>query len=151
ATSAPAKAAATTPGQQAAGTRPAKPERPARRTVASASTSRPVEDRSDPDGLSMKPQFDQDAINAVVASKQKSLFPCFVDEAKRSPGLAARIPLEFVVGNDGRVSKLWVDHPQFKTGPLHECLFGELRKWSFKAYEGELATVSISFNIGKKR
>jgi hypothetical protein len=148
---APAKPAATTPGQQAGTTRPAKPERPARRTVASASSSRPVEDPSDPDGMSLQPQFDQAAINAVVASKQKSLFPCFVEEAKRTPGLATRIPLEFVIGNDGRVSKLWVDHPQFKTGPLFECLFGELKKWPFKAYEGERATVSLSFNIGKKR
>ncbi len=151
ATSAPTKPGATSPGQQAAATKPVKPERPARRTVASASRSRPVEDPSDPDGLSMKPQFDQEAINTVVASKQKSLFPCFVEEAKRTPGMAARIPLEFVIGNDGRVSKLWVDHPQFKSGPLFECLLGELRKWPFRAYEGERATVSLSFNIGKKR
>ncbi len=147
----PAKSAATSPGQQAAGTQPARPARPGKRAVASAAASRPVEDPSDPDGLLLAPQFDMAAINSVVASKQKSLFPCFQEEAKRTSGLAAKIPLEFVIGNDGRVAQLWVDHPQFKTGPLFECLFGELKKWPFKAYEGERATVSLSFNIGKKR
>lgn len=124
-----------------------KPDKP--KSVASTS-SRPAKTTVDDDGLEMA-QFDQAAINSVVATKQKSLFPCFVEEAKRTPGLAERIPLEFVIGNDGRVAKLWVDHPRFKTGPLYECLLGELKKWPFKPYEGERATVNLSFNIGKKR
>jgi hypothetical protein len=48
------------------------------------------------------------------------------------------------------VSKLWVDNPQFKKGPLYECLFTELQKWPFRAYEGERATVGLSFTIGKR-
>lgn len=105
---------------------------------------------TDPDGLEMGQQFDQSAINRVVAGNKSTLFRCFKEEAERSPGLAARIPLEFVIGNDGRVTKLWVDNPQFKQGPLYECLFAELKKWPFKAYEGERATVGLSFNIGKR-
>ncbi|MBU8894528.1 hypothetical protein DRW03_08400 [Corallococcus sp. H22C18031201] len=105
---------------------------------------------TDPDGLEMGQQFDQAAINRVVAGNKATLFRCFKEEAERSPGLAARIPLEFVIGNDGHVNKLWVDNPQFKQGPLFECLFTELKKWPFKAYEGERATVGLSFNIGKR-
>jgi hypothetical protein len=129
---------------------PAKPVRPGRRPGSAANPKGGGEDPSDPDGLAMRPQFDMTSINAVVASKQKSLVPCFEDEVKRTPGLAEKIPLEFVVGNDGRVSALWIDNPRFKTGPLHECLFAELKKWPFKTYEGERASVSLSFNIGKK-
>lgn len=105
---------------------------------------------TDPDGLEVAQQFDQGAINKVVSGNKATLFRCFKEEAERSPGLAARIPMEFVIGNDGRVNKLWVDHPQFKKGPLYDCLFSELQKWPFRAYEGERATVGLSFNIGKR-
>ena len=154
------------------GTPPRNPERPAAtatakpatgnnaagKPVAMASTSRAEDKRprpqgtvgSEPDGMEVAQQFDQSAINRVVAGNKSTLFRCFKEEAERSPGLAARIPLEFVIGNDGKVSKLWVDNPQFKKGPLYECLLTELQKWPFRAYEGERATVGLSFNIGKR-
>ncbi|MFY1829959.1 AgmX/PglI C-terminal domain-containing protein [Myxococcus fulvus] len=105
---------------------------------------------TDPDGMEVAQQFDQSAINRVVAGNKSTLFKCFKEEAERSPGLATKIPLEFVIGNDGKVNKLWVDNPQFKKGPLYECLLTELQKWPFRAYEGERATVGLSFNIGKR-
>nr|WP_241759290.1 AgmX/PglI C-terminal domain-containing protein [Pyxidicoccus parkwaysis] len=105
---------------------------------------------TDPDGLEMTQQFDQTVINKVVAGNKSTLFKCLKEEAERTPGLYAKIPLEFVIGNDGKVSKLWVDNPQFKKGPLYDCLFAELQKWPFRAYEGERATVGLSFTIGKR-
>ncbi len=105
---------------------------------------------TEPDGMEMTQQFDQDAINRVVASNKSTLFRCFKEEAERSPGIYAKVPMEFVIGNDGRVSKLWVDNHQFKKGPLYECLLSEMQKWPFRAYEGERATVGLSFTIGKR-
>jgi hypothetical protein len=102
----------------------------------------------EPDGLKTG-QFDRDSINAVVAVRQKTLYSCVADEVRKRPGLTAKIPIEFVIGNDGKVNKLWVDHPMFKEGSLQECLFRELQKWSFKSYPGEQATVGFSFKIGK--
>ena len=64
-------------------------------------------------------------------------------------GLAERIPIEFVIGNDGQVKKLWVDHPRFADGALQECLMKELQRWPFRPYEGQQATVGLSFTIGK--
>ncbi len=104
----------------------------------------------DADGMQTA-MFDQDAINAVVASNQKKLFVCFREEASRNPGFAARIPMEFVIGNGGRVTKLWIDNPSFKQGALADCLLRELQKWPFKTFEGESPTVSLSFTIGKPR
>ena len=145
------------PAGQGTGTRPATGT-PGTGKVAVASTTRTEPKRprpvgsvsTDPDGLEMTQQFDQSVINRVVASNKATLFKCLKDEAERTPGLYAKIPLEFVIGNDGRVSKLWVDNPQFKTGPLYQCLFTELQKWPFRAYEGERATVGLSFTIGKR-
>lgn len=94
-------------------------------------------------------KFDKSGINAVVASKQRTLYPCFSEEGKRNPGFSAQIPIEFVIGNDGKVNKLWVDNPTYKTGPLADCLLRELQKWAFRPYEGEQATVGLSFRIGK--
>jgi len=102
----------------------------------------------EPDGLQTA-SFDREALKAVIASKRSTLYPCFNEEAQRHPGFSAKIPLEFVIGNDGRVSKLWVDHPSYKQGPLADCLLRELRRWPFKPYPGEQATVSLSFTIGK--
>ena len=44
---------------------------------------------------------------------------------------------------------MWVDNPDFKSGPLPECLMRELAKWPFKA-QGTSASVGFAFNIGKK-
>lgn len=102
----------------------------------------------DPEGLQTA-QFDQGSINSVVGSHQKSLYPCLIEEARKQPGLTAKVPVEFVIGNDGKVSKVWVDHPSFKGGPLEDCMLKTLQRWPFKPYEGERATVALSFNIGK--
>jgi hypothetical protein len=117
-------------------------ERPGKRTSGRVST--------DADGLATEVNYDLGAINRVVKSNQSSLYKCFKEESERRPGFAAKVPLEFTIGNDGRVAQLWIDNPQLKKGALFECLFTELKKWPFKAYTGERATVNLAFTIGKK-
>jgi hypothetical protein len=104
----------------------------------------------DADGLATHTQFDQEAINRVVASQQKTLHRCFKEEMERRPGFAARVPIEFTIGNEGRVVQLWVDHMQFKKGPMYDCLLAELKKWPFKPFKGERPSVNLSFNIGPR-
>ncbi len=104
---------------------------------------------ADADGLATAPQFDRAAIMAVVAQKQRALYPCFAEEARRAPGLSARIPVEFTIGNDGHVTKVWVDHAEYQQGPLPDCLLRELQKWPFRPYEGERANVGLSFTVGR--
>lgn len=117
-------------------------QKPERRPVGKVST--------DADGLSTEVSYDQASINKVVKTHQSSLFPCFKAEAARRPGFVAKVPLEFTIGNDGHVAQLWIDHPQLKKGELFDCLLGEMKKWPFKAYTGERATVNLAFTIGKK-
>jgi hypothetical protein len=104
---------------------------------------------NDPDDVSVEAKFDRGSIQTVISQRQRTLYPCFADEARRSPGLAERIPIEFVIGNDGQVKKLWVDHPRFAEGALQECLLKELQRWPFRPYEGQQATVGLSFTIGR--
>lgn len=146
----PAKPEGKPPAQSAQTAAKPKPERaPRPGTPGGTKPARLSDPTADPEGMQTA-QFDMASINSVVAQKQKSLYPCFMEEAQRTPGLAARIPLEFVIGNDGRVAKLWIDNPHYKSGPLYDCLLRELQKWPFKSYDGERATVNLSFNIGKK-
>lgn len=104
------------------------------------------DEKDDSEGLQMA-KFDQGTINTVVKAHQRTLFPCLAQINK--PGVMQKIPIEFVIGNNGKVTKVWVDHPDYKSGTLPECLLKELQKWPFKNYDGEQATVSLSFNIGK--
>ena len=106
-------------------------------------------ENNDPDDVAIEAKFDRGSIQTVISQRQRTLYPCFAEEARRSPGLAERIPIEFVIGNDGQVKKLWVDHPRFAEGALQECLLKELQRWPFRPYEGQQATVGLSFTIGR--
>ncbi len=102
---------------------------------------------ADTDGMAVG-EVDQAAINSVIAKFKPTLIPCIKEVAK--PGMPpTQIPIQFTVNESGKVSKVWVDNPDFKNGPLPECLMRELVKWPFKA-QGTSASVGFAFNIGKK-
>jgi hypothetical protein len=88
-------------------------------------------------------------IQAVVAREQRTLAPCLREEAQRSPDWAGQIPLEFAIGNDGRVARLWIDEPRLKSGRLHECLLATLRRWRFEPFPGQQPTVTMTLGIGQ--
>jgi hypothetical protein len=95
-------------------------------------------------------QWDQEGINSVVRSNKSSLHPCLSAEARRQkPSWEASIPIEFTIGNDGHISKLWIDHADYKSedSVLFRCMFAELKKWKFPSYSGEQANVSLAFHI----
>src|SRR5512145_2632322 len=89
-------------------------------------------------------QYDPARIQAVVAREQRTLAECFKAEANRSPDFSGDIPLEFAVGNDGRVAQLWIDLPRFKTGPLKDCLTRKLSAWRFDTFPGQRPTVALT-------
>jgi hypothetical protein len=95
------------------------------------------------------PKYDAARIQAVVAREQRTLAACFRDEAARSPDFQGDVPLEFAVGNDGRVAALWIDEPRFRQGPLRECLAAALGRWRFDPFPGQRPTVSLAFRIGR--
>jgi hypothetical protein len=94
-------------------------------------------------------QYDPRRIQDVVARQQSSLAPCLRAEAQRSPDFSGNIPIEFAVGNDGRVTQLWIDEPIFKSGPLRDCILDKLRAWAFDPFPGERPIVSLAFKIGR--
>jgi hypothetical protein len=94
-------------------------------------------------------QFDQRKIEVVVGRQQRTLAPCFKAEADRSPDFRGEVPIEFAIGNDGRVVQLWIDEPRFRAGPLKDCLAAALAGWRFDPFPGQRPTVSLAFGIGR--
>jgi hypothetical protein len=94
-------------------------------------------------------QFDQGKIEKTVARQQRTLAPCFRAEADRSPDFRGDVPIEFAIGNDGRVVQLWIDEPRFRAGPLKDCLVAALAAWRFDPFPGQRPTVSLAFGIGR--
>jgi hypothetical protein len=119
--------------------------RGARRAAPAASSSSGAVDGGD----LVLAQFDERKIQAVVGREQRTLAPCFRAEAARSPDFAGDVPIEFAIGNDGKVAQLWIDEPRFRQGALRDCLQGALAGWRFDPFPGQRPTVSLAFRIGR--
>jgi hypothetical protein len=137
----------TNPAQPAVARNDPTPKNPAGNTPPPTSNGKPKPGSEDPDGMAMG-EVDEAAINQVVSRNKPTLIHCIKDVAK--PGMpATKIPIEFAVSEAGKVTKVWVDNPEFKDSPLQDCLLKELQKWQFKAGPSG-ASVNLSFNIGKR-
>jgi hypothetical protein len=93
-------------------------------------------------------QFDEARIEAVVGAEQRRLARCLREHAARDPGFEGEIPLEFTVGNEGRVVRVAVMDPRLREGPLRDCLEAELSRWRFPPFPGQRPTVSLTFRVG---
>jgi len=141
----PRDAPAPTPGSGTGRGRPAAADRGG----GLAATSRRAPGGAVDGGELVSAQFDERKIQTIVAREQRSLVPCFRDEATRSPDFHGDVPIEFAIGNDGRVAALWIDEPRFRAGPLKDCLVKALTGWHFDAFPGQRPTVSLAFRIGR--
>jgi len=121
----------------------------ASRRLASAPASRPVTGSATGGDLVVA-RYDAADIQAVVAREQRTLAACFRAEARRSPAFSGEVPVEFAIGNDGRVAQLWIDEPSLKVGELHGCLLRTLKTWSFRPFPGSRPTVSLTFRIASR-
>jgi hypothetical protein len=122
----------------------AAPRRSAKRAAPGGASSGAVEG-----GDIVLAQFDEKKIQAVVGREQRTLAPCFRAEAARSPEFEGDVPIEFAIGNDGRIAALWIDEPRFKQGALRDCLQAALAGWRFDPFPGQRPTVSLAFRIGR--
>lgn len=103
----------------------------------------------DPDGLDTG-EVDEAGYTALVTKYRPALVPC-IRAAVADIKTPARIPIEFTVNNDGRVSKVWIDNPEYRdNAPLTDCLTKELQKWPF-AKGGAATSISLAFNVGPRK
>ncbi|MBK9517297.1 MAG: AgmX/PglI C-terminal domain-containing protein [Anaeromyxobacter sp.] len=93
-------------------------------------------------------RFDEGRIQSAVAAQQRSLVPCLRAQAARSPDVEGEVPLEFTIGNEGRVVRVAVMDPRLRQGPLRDCFEQVLAGWTFDRFPGERPTVSLTFRVG---
>jgi hypothetical protein len=93
--------------------------------------------------------FDKNSIIGAEVRQKSQLIPCIKQELQRTPTFRGDIRFTVAVGNEGKVAKLWMDDSQFKEGPLQQCFWQRMSGWRFASYEGERATLSDSFRVGR--
>ncbi len=120
-----------------------------RKPAAPATAARPGASGTVDGGDLVAAHFDPKKIQSVVGREQRTLAPCFRAEAQRSPEFSGNVPIEFAIGNDGKVAQLWIDEPRFKNGALRDCLVRTLGTWRFDPFPGQRPTVSLAFRIGR--
>jgi hypothetical protein len=94
-------------------------------------------------------QFDASRIQEVVGRQQRTLAPCLRAEAERAPDFAGEVPLEFTIGNEGRVVRVVVPDPRLRQGPLRDCFEKVLSGWSFERFPGQRPSVALTFKVGR--
>jgi outer membrane biosynthesis protein TonB len=102
---------------------------------------------SDADGLGTTRSYDMTHIRSVLDRESRTLFPCIRDEVRRS-GYSGNIPFAFVINNDGRVGRLWIDERRLRGGEMQQCFEQVMARWRFNAFPGERPTVNHSFTVG---
>jgi hypothetical protein len=100
------------------------------------------------EGDLVETQFDAGRIQAVVAARQRTLARCLHEHSERAPDFSGEVPLEFTVGNEGRVVRVAVTDPRLRQGPLHDCFEQVLSTWTFDRFPGQRPTVSLVFRVG---
>jgi len=93
--------------------------------------------------------YDKNSIIGAEVRQKPQLIPCIRQQLQREPGFRGDIRFTVAVGNDGKVAKLWMDDAKLKDGPLQECFTQKMSGWRFASYEGERATLSDSFRVGR--
>jgi hypothetical protein len=99
-------------------------------------------------GELVETQFDAGRIQAVVSEQQRTLARCLRELSAREPDFTGEVPLEFTVGNEGRVVRVAVTDPRLRQGTLRDCFEQVLSGWSFDRFPGQRPTVSLTFRVG---
>jgi hypothetical protein len=128
-----------------------RPDLPAPRTAPGARPARPATPAAgSPDGGELvATQFDAGRIQETVNRQQRTLAPCLRAEAERSPDFAGEVPLEFTIGNEGRVVRVVISDPRMRQGVLRDCFERVLSGWSFDRFPGQRPSVALVFKVGK--
>jgi hypothetical protein len=126
----------------------ARPGAPSPAQAASAgSAARPA--GSVEGGDLVETQFDAGRIQAVVSAQQRTLARCLRELAAREPDFSGEVPLEFTVGNEGKVVRVAVTDPRLRQGALRDCFEQVLSTWTFDRFPGQRPTVSLAFRLGQ--
>jgi hypothetical protein len=126
------------------------PDAPAPRAASGTAGGRALPAAAQADGGELvATQFDAARIQEAVNRQQRTLAPCLRAEAERAPDFAGEVPLEFTIGNEGRVVRVVIADPRLRQGTLRDCFERVLQGWSFDRFPGQRPSVALVFKVGR--
>ncbi len=90
--------------------------------------------------------MDKQIIRRIVNEHAAQIRYCYEKELTRTPGLAGKIKMKWVIGGDGLVSQASVETDGMKNDAVSACLIEKIKTWKFpKPKGGGIVIVSYPF------
>lgn len=81
----------------------------------------------------------------VVNSRQRGIQYCYEKELARNPELGGKVILNWNIGLDGNVMKVWVGSSTLKNGTVESCMTRSVKRWKFTKPDGGICQIKFPF------
>jgi hypothetical protein len=81
----------------------------------------------------------------VVNSRQRGIQYCYEKELARNPELGGKVSLNWNIGLDGSVLKVWVGSSTLKNGTVESCMTRSVKRWKFTKPDGGICQIKFPF------
>jgi hypothetical protein len=81
----------------------------------------------------------------VVNSRQRGIQYCYEKELARNPELGGKVVLQWNIGLDGAVMKVWVGSSTLKNGTVESCMTRSVKRWKFTKPDGGICQIKFPF------
>lgn len=81
----------------------------------------------------------------VVNSRQRGIQYCYEKELARNPELGGKVILNWNIGLDGKVMKVWVGSSTLKNGTVESCMTRSISRWTFTKPDGGICQIQFPF------
>ncbi len=89
--------------------------------------------------------LDRNVIQQVVNRNIARIQRCYERELLRQPGLSGKLVVEWIIGKDGRVTRVRVVYDSTGSSAVANCIMTAIRGWRFPAPTGGEVVVSYPF------
>ena len=81
----------------------------------------------------------------VVSSRQRGITYCYEKELARNPELGGKVTLNWNIGLNGKVMKVWVEASTLKNGTVESCMTRSIKRWKFTKPDGGICQIRFPF------
>jgi dipeptidyl-peptidase-4 len=78
-----------------------------------------------------------EVIRSVVRAHADQIRACYDDELKKTPGIAGKVVMKWVVNNNGTVMKASVGESRLENAAVEDCLARSIKTWVFPKVKGD--------------
>jgi hypothetical protein len=90
--------------------------------------------------------IDPQSVRRVVRAHAGQIRACYESALSRTPGIAGKVVVQWVIGSDGRVTKVQIAESSLKSADIEGCLQTKIATWRFpKPTGGGLVVVNHPF------